>query len=141
MSKLNKKEYEDYFKSVLQEIEKEFEKSSEYSSKIDEEIAKFKDIVASKNGQHYLVEHIRNAIELQGQRQSLIKDKFLIKKAILDYAMKNEEDASAGKSVFEILSKITELDKKNALNSINIKNNQKDIDEALAKKASEEDEE
>jgi hypothetical protein len=139
MAKLDKKEFEEYFKGVLKELEDEFQKSNEYSLKIDEEINKFKDFVGSKNGQHYLVEHIRNAIELQGQRQSLIKDKFIIKKAILDYAMKNEEDENTGKNLFDILSKITEIDKTKLIKKT-VKQDETEIDEALEKLSKQDDE-
>jgi hypothetical protein len=106
-----RKEFEDYFQSILEEIEKEFEKSNNYSKKIDAELEKFEGTMPSKGTQFFMSEHIKNAIALQSQRQSLIKDKFAIKKAVLDYTMKMEEDESAGKTLFEELSKIVSFDK------------------------------
>jgi hypothetical protein len=106
-----RKEFEEYFKSILDEIEQEFEKSNNYSKKIDAELEKFEGTMPSKGTQFFVAEHIKNAIALQSQRQSLIKDKFNIKKAVLDYTMKMEEDESAGKTLFEELSKIVSFDK------------------------------
>jgi hypothetical protein len=87
------KDYEDYFNADITAIDEELKKSKEYSSLIDNEIEKLKS--SSSNGtnrgaQHYLIEHIKNAVSLQSQRQSLRKDKFSIKKAIMDYGNKFE---------------------------------------------------
>jgi hypothetical protein len=111
MGKLNKKEFEDYFREIVTELEREQEKSDRYSQKIDAELRKFDESLPGKNSQYYLIEHLKNAIELQSQRQALIKDKFSIKKAILDYSMKNEEDENAGKVLFDELSKLVKVDK------------------------------
>jgi hypothetical protein len=111
MGKLNKKEFEDYFREIVAELEREQEKSDRYSQKIDAELRKFDESLPGKNSQYYLIEHLKNAIELQSQRQALIKDKFSIKKAILDYSMKNEEDENAGKVLFDELSKLVKVDK------------------------------
>jgi len=111
MADKNIEKYEDYFKQIMDEIETEFRKSSEYSHAIDEEINKFRDLIGSKGSQHFLIEHIRNAIELQSQRQSLIKDKFNVRKAVLDYAMKSVEDEAANKNLFAKLSEIVKMDK------------------------------
>jgi hypothetical protein len=107
----NVKKYQEYFGSVIQELEEQMKKSEEYAKKIDAEIAKFDGSMASKGSQYFIVEHLRNAIELQSQKQSLIKDKFVIKKAILDYAMKTENNESDGKTIFAELSKIVKIDK------------------------------
>jgi hypothetical protein len=111
MGKLNKKEFEDYFREIVAELEREQEKSDRYSQKIDSELKKFDESLPGKNSQYYLIEHLKNAIELQSQRQALIKDKFSIKKAILDYSMKNQDDENAGKVLFDELSKLVKVDK------------------------------
>jgi hypothetical protein len=111
MGKLNKKEFEDYFREIVAELEREQEKSDRYSQKIDAELKKFDESLPGKNSQYYLIEHLKNAIELQSQRQALIKDKFSIKKAILDYSMKNQDDENAGKVLFDELSKLVKVDK------------------------------
>jgi len=111
MGKLNKAEFETYFKEIMDELEREFAKSDRYSQKIDAELEKFEGAMISKGTQYYMIEHLKNAIELQSQRQALIKDKFAIKKAVLNYAMRNEEDENAGKNLFNELSKIVNIDK------------------------------
>jgi hypothetical protein len=111
MGKLNKKEFEEYFREIVAELEREFEKSDRYSQKIDAELRKFDESLPGKNSQYYLIEHLKNAIELQAQRQSLIKDKFAIKKAILDYSIKTDADENEGKTLFDELSKLVKLDK------------------------------
>jgi hypothetical protein len=111
MGKLNKKEFEEYFREIVTELEREFEKSDRYSQKIDAELRKFDESLPGKNTQYYLIEHLKNAIELQAQRQSLIKDKFAIKKAILDYSIKTDADENEGKTLFDELSKLVKLDK------------------------------
>jgi hypothetical protein len=111
MADKNVEKYQEYFKQILDEIEAEFRKSNEYSQTIDEEINKFRDLLGSKGSQHFLVEHVRNAIELQSQRQSLIKDKFNVRKAVLDYAMKSVDDDAANKNLFAKLSELVKMDK------------------------------
>jgi hypothetical protein len=107
----NIKQYEEYFADILIELEREFAKTEAYSKKTDDELQKFEGMISSKGGQHYLVEHIKNAINLQSQRQSIIKDKFNIKKAILDYAMKSDLSEMEGKSLFDEISRIVEIEK------------------------------
>jgi hypothetical protein len=106
-----RKEYEAYFNEILEELQKEFDKSNSYSQKIDEELQKFEGSMPSKGTQYFLIEHIKNAISLQSQRQSLIKDKFNIKKAVLDYVMKDKNEETTGKSLFDELAKIVKNDK------------------------------
>ena len=142
-------EFERYFSDIMEALDAEFKKSNEYSMKIDAEIAKFDNMMASKGGQHYLVSHMENAIALQSQRQSLIKDKFNIKKAVLDYAMKNQEDENAGKNLFDELSRIIKMDKQRieaVVNAVDEKHKKesealdKAIEERLTKEEAGEDE-
>jgi hypothetical protein len=141
MEQGKKKEYEEYFKEILEELEKEFEKSNEYSIKIDSEIKKFEELMPNKGTQYFLIEHLKNAVALQSQRQSIIKDKFSIKKAVLDYVMKDNKDEAEGKVLFEELSKIVQGDKeklKNITNAVETtmkkqENLDKKIDEILEK--------
>lgn len=88
--------YSEYFKNDLEAIEEELKKSKEYSEIIDSEIKKLStansNFGPSKGSQHYLIEHIGNAVQLQTQRQGLRRDRFTIKKAILDYAAKFAEE-------------------------------------------------
>lgn len=131
MGKFNKKEFEEYFREIVTELEREFEKSDRYSQKIDAELKKFDESLPGKNSQYYLIEHLKNAIELQSQRQSLIKDKFSIKKAILDYSIKTDADENEGKILFDELSKLVKLDKEK------FEQIKKKIDEKDAKKLDE----
>lgn len=118
MNDPKRKEYEEYFKGVLSELETEFEKSKTYSEKIDREINKLESSMPSRGGQLYLTEHIKNAIALQSQRQSIIKDKFSIMKSILDYSAKDNRDESAGKTLFEQLSLLVNADKEKLKNVV-----------------------
>ena len=106
----NIQKYTDYFKEDLDAVEDELKKSMEYSSIIDSEIKKLSSpqMGMNKGGQHYLIEHIANAVQLQSQRQSLRKDRFAIKKAIMDYAAKFA-DEKATSSEGEFIDKINEL--------------------------------
>ena len=61
-----------------------------YKNEADKEIeALSKPGLNSKGSQHYLIEHITNAVQLQTQREGLRKDKVNIKKLIMDYANKD----------------------------------------------------
>ena len=87
--------YRAYFKEDLDAIEEELAKSKEYSKIIDTEInALSAPGLATKGSQHYLIEHITNAVELQTQRQGLRKDRVAIKKLIMDYANRKEDRES-----------------------------------------------
>ena len=107
-------EFEAYFQSDLAAIDEELEKSKAYSKMIDEELQKINDAISAsggymKGGQHYLIEHIKNAVALQSQRQSLRKDKFAIRKAIIDYANKNTDHTKADE--FDMRAAIDRLTK------------------------------
>lgn len=142
------KKYEDYFGNSMGDLEKELEKSTKYLNIIDKEIEKFSNItISSKGGEHYLIEHIQNAIALQTQRQSIIKDIFSIKKIIMDYTIKDSSGESDGNKLWEQINKIIaeskEKDKKYEdlrrrydiiTNSGNIsKNNDAEIDAEIDK--------
>lgn len=92
--------YENYFAEDLTAIEEELQKSKHYSEIIDKEIEKLSapSLGANKGSQHYLIEHITNAVQLQTQRQGLRRDRFAIKKAIVDYAAKFADDNEVGSS-------------------------------------------
>lgn len=100
--------YEEYFKEDLDAIEEELEKSKQYSAIIDKEINKLSEPgLTNKGGQHYLIEHIQNAVQLQTQRQGLRKDRFNIKKTIMDYAKRdNSGDENSTKELLESINKL-----------------------------------
>lgn len=119
----NKKIFEDYFKDDLDAIEEELEKSKEYSGIIDNQITKLNEsTLMAKGSQHYLIEHISNAVQLQSQRQSLRKDRFTIKKTIMDYASKisSGEDTDS-KDMLMALESILEKERKKAKETLNEK--------------------
>ena len=111
-------EFEEYFKDDLAAIDEELAKSKQYSAMIDEEIEKIHAAsIASggalKGSQRYLIEHIKNAVALQTQRQSLRKDKFTIRKTILDYDHKNSKNVEGdGINIQAEISKLIAESKK-----------------------------
>lgn len=128
--KANLSFYEDYFKEELLAIDEELKKSKDYSEIIDKEINKLAgpSLGSNKGAQHYLIEHITNAVQLQTQRQGLRRDKFNIKKAIIDYAAKfadNEEVNGAGE-ILEKINELIELDKHSKVETVN--NSAPDVD-------------
>jgi hypothetical protein len=108
---MDRREFEEYFKEILDLIEVEYKKTEEFEKIIDAEIRKFTEYVSSKGGQHYLIEHIQNSISLSSQKQSLIKDKFTVKKAILDYTLKAKGDDGTEKNIFAEIAKLIEKEK------------------------------
>ena len=112
-------EFEEYFASDLAAIDEELAKSKEYSKMIDDELDKIKQAIEASGGymkgsQHYLIEHIKNAVALQTQRQSLRKDKFTIRKAIIDYTNKNKPEQAEGFDVQSAISELLETAKNNS---------------------------
>lgn len=107
--------FEDYFKEDLAAIEEELEKSKDYSRIIDSEIQKLNgpSLGVNKGSQHYLIEHINNAVALQTQRQGLRKDRFNIKKTIMDYAAKfaDSEESGESASIEELINKLISKDR------------------------------
>lgn len=109
-----------------------------YSEIIDTEIEKLSApaLGMNKGGQHYLIEHITNAVQLQTQRQGLRKDRFAIKKAIMDYAAKfaDENSNSDESALIEKLNELLEKDKneKNELQKVdNVKSLDDEMDDIL----------
>lgn len=126
--------YRAYFKEDLDAIEEELAKSKEYSKIIDTEInALSAPGLATKGSQHYLIEHITNAVELQTQRQGLRKDRVAIKKLIMDYANR-KEDRESGEGDAENLNDV--MNKLLALSSkpdMTVKESPEDIDSDIDK--------
>ena len=131
--KSNIKEYEEYFKEDLEAIEEELKKSKQYSDIIDEEIAKLSTptLGANKGLQHYLIEHITNAVQLQTQRQGLRRDRFAIKKAVVDYASKfaDEAELSSVEDIQRAIEDLVKSKKSQNLNSDKINNT--DLDDEI----------
>lgn len=134
--KLNNKysEFEEYFKEDLDAIEEELKKSKEYSEIIDSEIQNLKATAVGmvKGNQRYLIDHIHNAVELQTQRQSLRRDKFTIKKAIIEYTNKEGSDTSG--EFEELLNKLIQADRKSRIDTTSTTMpNEQNLDEEIDK--------
>ena len=126
--------YRAYFKEDLDAIEEELAKSKEYSKIIDTEInALSAPGLATKGSQHYLIEHITNAVELQTQRQGLRKDRVAIKKLIMDYANRKEDRESGegdADNLNDVMNKLLALSSKP---DMTVKESQEDIDSDIDK--------
>lgn len=114
-------EFEKYFAEDLKAIEEELAKSKEYSAIIDNEIQNLKATAVGmvKGNQRYLIDHIHNAVELQTQRQSLRRDKFAIKKAIIEYTNKNDTGSASGEFQ-ELLEKMIASDRKEKITNTTV---------------------
>ena len=133
----NRVEYEEYFKEDLEAIEEELKKSKEYSQIIDAQISTLSNRSYGDNrgAQHYLIEHIANAVQLQTQRQGLRKDRFAIKKAILDYSAKFA-DNEGSENQSELLKKIESIirnDKEKKIETTPDQTNTEDLDKQIDK--------
>ena len=126
--------YRAYFKEDLDAIEEELAKSKEYSKIIDTEInALSAPGLATKGSQHYLIEHITNAVELQTQRQGLRKDRVAIKKLIMDYANRKEDRESGEEdadNLNDVMNKLLALSSKP---DMTVKESTEDIDSDIDK--------
>ena len=126
--------YRAYFKEDLDAIEEELAKSKEYSKIIDTEInALSAPGLATKGSQHYLIEHITNAVELQTQRQGLRKDRVAIKKLIMDYANRKEDRESGegdADNLNDVMNKLLALSSKP---DMTVKESPEDIDSDIDK--------
>ena len=138
--KKNMDTYTEYFKEDLDAIEEELKKSKKYSEIIDNEIEKLSapTLGMNKGSQHYLIEHITNAVSLQTQRQGLRRDRVQIKKAIVEYAAKfAEENAGSDQAnLMEMISRVLEKDKndKSSLSKPSTDENiDAELDDILAK--------
>jgi len=105
-------EYYDYFKDDLDAIEEELTKSKDYSKILDEQIDLLKQPQYSKAGGHLLVEQIQNAVQLQTQRQSLRRDRFNIKKTMMDYANKNNEKTGDEEKLLDVVRDLVKSQQK-----------------------------
>jgi len=142
-------EYQKYFQNDIDALDDEIKKSKEYRTLIDKEIDVFtgKQIGGppTKGGQHYLIEHLKNAIALQSQTQSLLKDKVSLKKIIMDYSEKATKNDEGSDSIQKELMRLSENQKKLKAQLDNEKNNKiqdtnVDIDAEIEKQIKESEE-
>lgn len=115
-------EYRSYFKEdeeALQSVISRLEKLQSISDKQIDAIAAISQqgTSASRGTQHYLIEHVTNAIQIQSQMQSVLKDKRSIKESALTLALKKaggEENTDDAKAILASLTTvISEMKKKN----------------------------
>lgn len=126
--------YRAYFKEDLDAIEEELAKSKEYSQIIDKEITALSAPgLATKGTQHYLIEHITNAVELQTQRQGLRKDRVAIKKLIMDYANRKEDRDSGDGDAVNLTDIMNKLMAQGNKPDMTVKENSEDIDSDIDK--------
>lgn len=138
----NLKRYQDYFQDDLDAINAAISKSDEYSNIINNEIETFtsQGSISTRGGQHYLIEHIKNAVSLQSQKQSLLKDKVALKKIIMDYS---EKSLGEGSSIAELQKELNKLvaARKEGLQQEIHEFDDEDIDAKIFEKEKENDEE
>lgn len=126
--------YRAYFKEDLDAIEEELAKSKEYSKIIDKEITALSAPgLATKGSQHYLIEHITNAVELQTQRQGLRKDRVAIKKLIMDYANRKEDRESGDGDAVDLNDAMNKLLAQINKPDMTVKESSEDIDSDIDK--------
>ena len=120
-TKTNKKEvidketaaYLEFFKDSIDALQQNYDKSVKYSETLDGIIDKLKSAPAtSPKALSTLSEIMESAVSLQSQRQSNLKDIFVIKKAILDYTFKEKgEDTSDVEKLIKNVKQIIKSDK------------------------------
>lgn len=110
---INTELYSEYFKQELEDLEKVAKETDKYSEIISEQIEMLHKSASmhAKGSQHYLVEHMKNAVSLQTQKQSLLKDRMNLKKVILDYSikeLKGEQDVDIMESINKYIGLLKE---------------------------------
>lgn len=105
------KEVEEYFKEDLVDLESEMKKSEEIFTLIKKNIDRI-ERADSKGAYRYLIEHFKNIIALQSQKQGLLKDKVSLKKIILDFVENNTESGSNDrKELMEAVKDLIDMSK------------------------------
>lgn len=135
--------YRDYFKddeSALQNLVERLEKLQNIS---DQQITTIASAAQGRGTQHYLIEHITNAIAIQSQLQSVLKDKRSIKEKSIDLALKTSrgEDSGDGNEILTSLQNLIKEQKRAAentdkLETIILRNKKTDseLDDEIVKK-------
>lgn len=120
--------YYKYFKDDLSAIEEELAKSKNYSAIIDKQLEDLGRSNYSSGSQRYLIDHIENAVQLQSQRQSLRKDRFNIKKVIMDYSNRENAGNSEEASLIEVVKDLMRVQKNNIQSNTESHSQQNDED-------------
>ena len=108
-------EYLEYFSDENDKLKASYDKCVELEKKMDEQINAITAQPAGRGTQHYLIDHITNAISLQNEKQSIAKDMSDLKKTALGYAIKDmvgDEDTTGKDNVLAVLSDLIKEEKK-----------------------------
>ena len=92
----------DAYRSYLEEDEKQLQDVYDHLLVLqglsDTQLQALSNALPGKGMQHYLIEHIANAISIQSQMQSVLKDKRSIKENALQLALKEANGEEIGDS-------------------------------------------
>lgn len=102
----------DAYRSYLEEDEKQLQDVYDHLLVLqglsDAQLQALANALPGKGMQHYLIEHIANAISIQSQMQSVLKDKRAIKENALQLALKEANGEEIGDSA-AILAQLQSL--------------------------------
>jgi hypothetical protein len=102
---INKEKIEEmteYFSGELAELEKQMIDADYIYNILKDEAVDLKN--SKQRGTFkYTVDTFNNLITISGQKQSILKDQFSIKKAIVDIVMKDKSDDNSGTEIKDIL--------------------------------------
>jgi hypothetical protein len=113
ISKAN--EYLTYFSDESDKLKASYDKCVQLEKTMDDQISAITAQPAGRGTQHYLIDHITNAISLQSEKQSIAKDMSDLKKTALGYAIKDmvgDDDTSGKDNVLAMLSELIKQEKK-----------------------------
>ena len=88
--------YRDYFADDEKDLQELIKRLTKLQNISDKQIDDISAVAPGKGTQHYLIEHITNAIAIQNQLQSVLKDKRQIKEKSLEIALKNIDGDNIG---------------------------------------------
>jgi len=124
--------YRNYFKEDENALQSVVDRLTKLQGISDSQIEAIAGAQQGRGTQHYLVEHITNAIAIQSQMQSVLKDKRSIKERALEIALKvsNGEDIGDGAAVLASLQSLIKEQKKNAeKRAANLENKVESVEE------------
>ena len=101
-------QFNEYFADDLRDLQTEFEKSSNLFEGMKNAIDRLEKS-DSRGAAHYLLTYYENIIELQNQKQNIIKNRISLKKIIMDYAKKNSSGSDSNELLGELQKQIDRL--------------------------------
>ena len=101
-------EFKGYLEDDIKELQSVYEHLLTLQELSDGQLEALSTAVPGKGTQRYLVDHITNAIAIQSQIQSVLKDKRAIKENALQLAIKqsNGEDTGDSSAILAALQKV-----------------------------------